>query len=59
MPLCALTCTCLDGVHPKDASNDALGFGGDYDFATFGYGGLGILSKIELLVNGERIFDLL
>jgi hypothetical protein len=29
------------------------------DFAAFGYGGLGILSKIELLVNGEHIFDLL
>jgi hypothetical protein len=22
-----LTNTCLDGVHPKDASNEALGFG--------------------------------
>jgi len=30
VPLCALACTCLDGVHLKDASNDVLGFGGDF-----------------------------
>jgi hypothetical protein len=29
------------------------------DFAAFGYGGLGISSKIELLAKGEHIFDLL
>jgi hypothetical protein len=29
VPLCVLTNACLDGVHPKDASNEALGFGGD------------------------------
>jgi hypothetical protein len=29
------------------------------DFVTFGYGELGISPEIELLVNGERIFDLL
>jgi hypothetical protein len=29
------------------------------NFATFGYGGLGISLKIELLASGERIFDLL
>jgi hypothetical protein len=29
------------------------------DFATFGYGGLGISPEIELLANGEHIFDLL
>jgi len=28
------------------------------DFTAFGYGGLGILSEIELLATGERIFDL-
>jgi hypothetical protein len=28
-------------------------------FVAFGYGGLGILSKIELLASGERTFDLL
>jgi len=30
VPLCALVGTFLDGVCPKDASNDAPGFGGDY-----------------------------
>jgi hypothetical protein len=29
------------------------------NFATFGYGGLGISPKIELLASGDRIFDLL
>jgi hypothetical protein len=28
------------------------------NFATFGYGKLGILSKIELLVSGDHIFQL-
>jgi hypothetical protein len=28
------------------------------DFATFGYGGLGILPEIELLASGEHIFRL-
>jgi hypothetical protein len=30
VPLCALVGTFLDGVCPKDASNDAPNFGGDY-----------------------------
>jgi hypothetical protein len=29
------------------------------NFTTFGYARLGISPKIELLANGERIFDLL
>jgi hypothetical protein len=28
------------------------------DFVTFGYGGLGISLEIELMVNGDHIFDL-
>jgi hypothetical protein len=30
VPLCALTCTCLDGVCLKDASNDMHGLRGDF-----------------------------